>query len=63
MGVVQDYLTGLELAYDKHGGQALWQDFKSRIHGASADDIAKLTAKFPQVPASLVELLVFVGTT
>ena len=63
MGVVQDYLTGLELAYNKHGGQALWQDFKSRIHGASADDIAKLTAKFPFIPTSLIELLQFVDGT
>lgn len=60
---LQDYLTGLKRCYDTVAGEQYWQGLMARVHGVSDEDIAKLTAKFPQVPASLIELLQFVDGT
>lgn len=58
-------LAGLKQAYQNASDPKAnyWQGFENRIQGASKDDIAKLTAKFPLIPESLIELLQFVDGT
>lgn len=60
---IQKYLSELKQAYINADALVYWQDFENRIHGASDEDIAQLTAKYPLIPQSLVDLLKFVDGT
>lgn len=62
---IQSYLNGLKNTYNRiaYPEENYWQGFMERVHGASDDDIAKLKAKFLNVPQSLIELLQIVDGT
>lgn len=51
------YLDGLKDAYCRAGGQETWDRFASVVHGADQRDLDRLTALYPDVPGSLIELL------
>ena len=57
------YFDGLKEAYLREGGQELWDHFTSVAHGADQRDLDRLTALYPDIPESLVELLKLVDGT
>lgn len=65
MTMIERYFDGLEQVYNRvaYPEEHYWQGFKNRIHGASDTDIAKLKAKFPLMPQSLIGLLNIVDGT
>ena len=65
MTVAQQYIDGLKNAYLNAGenGVKEWQHFADLVHGVSAADKAKLLTLYPDIPASLVELLDFADGT
>ena len=65
MTVAQQYVDGLKNAYLNAGenGVKEWQHFADLVHGVSAADKAKLLTLYPDIPASLVELLDFADGT
>ncbi len=65
MTLAQQYIEGLKNAYLKAGknGAEEWEHFVSVKHGVSAQDEMKLLKNYPEIPASLVELLEFADGT
>lgn len=63
--IAQQYIEGLKNAYLKAGknGAEEWEHFVSVKHGVSAEDEMKLLQQYPEIPASLVELLEFADGT
>ena len=61
--LAQAYFDGLEDAYYREGGQAMWDHFASIAHGASQEDLDKLLEVYPDAPESLLELLKLVDGT
>ena len=57
------YFDGLKAAYYRYGGQEMWDRFASVVHGADQRDLDRLTALYPDIPESLVELLKLVDGT
>lgn len=57
------YWEGLKKAYDRCDGRELWDHFASIVHGADQADLDGLTALYPDVPESLLELLKLVDGT
>ena len=57
------YFDGLKQAYYRYDGQEVWDEFASVIHGADRRDLDRLTALYPDIPESLVELLKLVDGT
>lgn len=51
------YLKKLEEAYIRNGCQERWDALMKAAHGISAEDRAALLAKFPDTPASLLQIL------
>ena len=65
MTVAQRYIEGLKNAY-LHAGEvaeAEWSHFETVKQGISEEDKAELLRTYPDIPASLVELLDFVDGT
>ena len=57
------YFDGLKNAYYKQGAGEEWDHFASIIHGADRRDLDRLSALYPDVPESLIELLKIVDGT
>ena len=57
------YFDGLKQAYYSYDGQEIWDRFASVVHGADQRDLDRLTALYPDIPESLVELLKLVDGT
>ena len=57
------YFDGLKAAYCREGGQEMWDRFASAVHGADQRDLDRLTALYPDIPESLIELLKLVDGT
>lgn len=55
--LVQSYLKGLKEAYIEAGGKGIWKNIESVVEGAPESDIQDLIKTYPEVPVSLVELL------
>ena len=55
--LARTYFDGLKEAYLREGGQEMWDHFTSVAHGADQRDLDRLTALYPDIPESLVELL------
>ena len=65
MSIAQQYIEGLKNAYIRAGDLSAeeWIHFESVKHGISAEDEIKLLEMYPEIPASLVELLEFADGT
>ena len=65
MSIAQQYIEGLRNAYIHAGDLSAeeWIHFESVKHGVSAEDEMKLLRLYPEIPASLVELLEFADGT
>ena len=65
MSIAQQYIEGLKNAYFRAGDLSAeeWIHFESIRQGVSADDEMKLLKQYPEIPASLVELLEFADGT
>ncbi len=65
MSIAQQYIEGLKNAYIRAGDLSAeeWIHFESVKHGISAEDEMKLLEMYPEIPASLVELLEFADGT
>ena len=65
MSIAQQYIEGLKNAYFHAGDLSAeeWIHFESIRQGVSADDEMKLLKQYPEIPASLVELLEFADGT
>ncbi len=63
MNIVEQYINGLEKASFEQNLKEDWEHFEKVIHGATQEDITKLQALYPAVPASLVDLLTYVDGT
>jgi len=61
--IVRRYIEGLEQAYLNNGGKEKWDEFVSVKEGASNESLAQIKELFPEVPASLVELLRYADGT
>ena len=61
--LARTYFDGLKEAYLREGGQEMWDHFTSVAHGADQRDLDRLTALYPDIPESLVELLKLVDGT
>ena len=61
--LAQAYFDGLKAAYYNYDGQEVWDEFASVVHGADQRDLDRLTALYPDIPESLVELLKLVDGT
>lgn len=57
------YFDGLKAAYYSYDGQEIWDRFASVVHGADQRDLDRLTALYPDIPESLIELLKLVDGT
>ena len=57
------YFDGLKSACCREGGQEVWDRFASVVHGADQRDLDRLTALYPDLPESLLELLRLVDGT
>lgn len=57
------YFDGLKEAYYSYDGREAWDEFASVIHGADQRDLDRLTALYPDIPESLIELLKLVDGT
>ena len=57
------YYDGLKAAYYSYDGQEIWDRFSSVVHGADQRDLDRLTALYPDIPESLIELLKLVDGT
>ena len=57
------YFDGLKAAYYRYDGQEMWDRFASVVHGADQRDLDRLTALYPDIPESLIELLKLVDGT
>lgn len=55
--LAEKYLKGLQLAYYKSKQGKEWRDFETVYTGASKKDIDTLKALYPDVPATLIQLL------
>ena len=51
------YLKKLQEAYYERGGKEVWDTLMSKAHGISPDDRAELIAEYPDIPASLLQIL------
>ena len=65
MSIAQQYIEGLKNAYIRAGDLSAeeWIHFESVKHGISAEAEMKLREMYPEIPASLVELLEFADGT
>lgn len=65
MSIAQQYIEGLKNAYIRAGDLSAeeWIHFESVKHGIFAEDEIKLLEMYPEIPASLVELLEFADGT
>ncbi|MCL2636887.1 MAG: SMI1/KNR4 family protein [Oscillospiraceae bacterium] len=63
MKISEKYLIGLKQAYIEVGGSEIWERLEKVKHGASAEDIQKLKEQYPEIPASLLDLLDFADGT
>ena len=61
--LAKKYLKGLQLAYYKSRQGKEWHDFETVYAGTSKEDINALKALYPDVPASLIQLLEHVDGT
>ena len=61
--LARTYFDGLKEAYLREGGQEIWDRFASVVHGADQRDLDRLTALYPDIPESLIELLKLVDGT
>ena len=61
--LAQRYIDGLREAYVDCGGDEVWDAFEKVAHGVSTKDLAKLRELYPELPASLEELLQFADGT
>ena len=57
------YFDGLKAAYYSYDGQEIWGRFASVVHGTDQRDLDRLTALYPDIPESLIELLKLVDGT
>lgn len=57
------YLKGLKKAYAKTGGEDVWDNIESVAEGASKNDIQALKKAYPEVPDSLIGLLMQIDGT
>lgn len=58
-----NYVKGLKKAYANAGGKDVWQNLETVVSGASEQDIQKLKEIYPEVPDSLIGLLMQVDGT
>ena len=65
MSIAQQYIEGLKNAYIRAGDLSAeeWIHFENVKYGISAEDEIKLLEMYPEIPASLVELLEFADGT
>lgn len=63
MSIVHNYISGLKKAYCSAGCEKIWSDFEDVCYGAKEDSIQQLLNIYPDIPASLVELLKTVDGT
>ncbi len=63
MGIAENYVGGLIMAYRDNGAEEQWYDFEKVVHGASKEDLKKLSALYPDIPDSLLRLLEIVDGT
>ncbi len=61
--LAQAYFDGLKATYYNYDGQEVWDEFACVIHGANQRDLDRLTALYPDIPESLIELLKLVDGT
>lgn len=59
----QQYITGLKKAYYENEVEESWDHFEKIKHGATKDNIEKLTGLYPDIPDALVILLNYVDGT
>lgn len=57
------YLKGLKEAYVEAGGEEVWKNIESVAEGASENDIQALKKAYPEVPDSLIGLLLQIDGT
>ena len=57
------YLKGLKKAYVETGGEEVWKNIESVAEGASENDIQALKKAYPEVPDSLIGLLLQIDGT
>ena len=57
------YLKGLKEAYVEAGGEKVWENIESVAEGASGSDIQALKKAYPEVPDSLIGLLLQIDGT
>jgi len=57
------YLKGLKEAYVETGGEEVWKNIESVAEGASENDIQALKKAYPEVPDSLIGLLLQIDGT
>lgn len=57
------YLKGLKEAYVEAGGEKVWENIESVAEGASESDIQALKKAYPEVPDSLIGLLLQIDGT
>ena len=60
MTLVEQYLEGLKQAYIDNGGEEVWQKLMDTAHGASDADLQARRNRYPQVPESLLDLLLHI---
>ena len=63
MNLAEKYINGLKKAYIDNGGGEVWGQFEGIMHGASKENIENLKNLFPDIPQSLVDLLLFADGT
>lgn len=61
--LVERYILGIKEAYCKRGGTDKWTAFEDVVEGASEEDLQKIKELYPDVPASLIELLSYIDGT
>ena len=61
--LAREYFRGLEQAYRANGGGESWDSLSAAAQGAREEDLAALTALYPDAPESLLELLRLVDGT
>lgn len=61
--LVERYIWGLREAYLERGGKEEWDIFEKVVEGACEENLRRIKDLYPEVPASLIELLSYVDGT
>ena len=58
MNLAEKYVAGLKKAYYERGGEKKWNHFEDVMYGAKREDMEKLKTLYPDIPSSLLQLLI-----